>query len=65
MPALSARKKAIAMPATSSTPKPRTIGTGESSRTRNPTPVARHAVAIVGTPTAADPSSTLAWYWIA
>ena len=49
VPALSARKNAIAMPTTSSTPKPRTIGTGESSSTRKPTPVASAAVAIVGT----------------
>ena len=67
------------MPATSSTPNPRTIGTGESSSTRKPTAVASPAVAIVGTDvravrTAASPvpaapprssSSTRAWYWIA
>ncbi len=71
MPALSARKNAIAMPATSRIPKPRTIGTGDSSRTRKPTPVAKPAVAIVGTAVRAvrsaspSSSSTRAWYWIA
>ena len=41
------------MPATSSAPKPRTIGTGDSSSTRKPTPVASAAVAITGTATRA------------
>ena len=36
------------MPSTSSAPKPRTIGTGESSSTRKPTAVAIPAVRIVG-----------------
>ena len=66
------------MPTTSSTPKPRTIGTGDSSSTRKPTAVASPAVAIVGTAGArrraaasavaarrASSSSTRAWYWIA
>ena len=35
---------------TSSRPKPRTIGTGESSSTRKPTAVAIPALAIVGPP---------------
>jgi hypothetical protein len=71
VPALSARKNAIAMPTTSSTPKPRTIGTGDSSSTRKPTLVASAAVAIVGTAVRAvrraspPSSSTRAWYWIA
>ena len=41
------------MPTISSTPKPRTIGTGESSRARNPAAVASAAVAIVGAAAAA------------
>ena len=53
VPAVSASAKAIAMPATSSAPNPRTIGTGESSSTRKPTPVASAAVAITGTATRA------------
>ena len=46
------------MPTTSSTPKPRTIGTGDSSSTRNPAPVASAAVAMNG-------SGVRDWYWIA
>ncbi len=58
------------MPATSRTPKLRTIGTGDSSSTRKPTPVASAAVAMVGTAmravrSASPSSSTRAWYWIA
>ena len=48
VPAVSASAKAMAMPATSSAPNPRTIGTGDSSRTRKPTPVASAAVAMTG-----------------
>ena len=51
-PAVSARTKAIATPTISSRPKPRTIGVGESWRTRKPAAVARQAVAIVGPPRA-------------
>ena len=47
-PAVSAHPKASAIPITSSSPKPRTIGTGDSRRTRKPAPVARQAVAMVG-----------------
>ena len=36
------------MPATSNSPNPWTIGTGDSSSTRNPVAVASAAVAIVG-----------------
>ena len=67
------------MPSTSSAPKPRTIGTGESSSTRKPTAVATPAVRIVGPPAAAAAaaaaravvrprayaSSKRAWNWIA
>ena len=63
------------MPATSSTPKPRTIGTGESSSTRKPAAVAVAAITIVGAPRAATrrtpsssggPSSWIrVWSWIA
>ena len=52
-PAVSAHRKATAMPATSSRPKPRTIGTGESSSTRKPVAVASAAVAIAGAELAA------------
>ena len=45
-------------PATSSAPNPRTIGTGETSSSRKPTPVASAAVPIAAT---GEP----AWYWIA
>ncbi len=48
MPALSANASESATPTTSSAPKSRTIGTGESSSTRKPTAVASAAVAIVG-----------------
>ncbi len=41
------------MPTTSSAPKPRTMGTGESSRTRKPTAVAIPALRMVGPPAAA------------
>ena len=68
------------MPSTRSSPKPRTIGTGDSSRIRKPTAVARPAVAIVGPPAPAAASaassgsgrglrprasSKRAWNWIA
>ena len=67
------------MPTTTRAPKPRTIGTGDSSSTRKPTAVARPAVAIVGPPAAAAlaaasrsssafprlSSSWRAWNWIA
>ena len=43
-PAVRARPKAIAMPTTSSRPKLRTIGVGESCRARKPAAVARQAV---------------------
>ena len=67
---MSANTKAKAIPITSRRPNPRTIGTGESSSTRNPTAVASAAVAMVGTPVRAarsgsPSSSTLAWYWMA
>ena len=48
VPALSAQASAIAMPTINNSPKPRTIGTGESSRATNPAAVASAAVAIVG-----------------
>ena len=38
------------MPTTRSAPKPRTIGTGDRSSTRNPVAVATPAVRIVGPP---------------
>ncbi len=47
-PAVSAQTRATPIPTTSSRPKPWTIGTGESSRTRKPVAVASAAVAIVG-----------------
>jgi hypothetical protein len=64
------------MPSTSSRPNPRTIGTGESSSTRNPVAVATPAVKIVGPPATtaatagsgsprASASSKRAWNWIA
>ncbi len=70
VPAVRASTNATAMPATSSTPKPRTIGTGDSSSTRKPTPVASAAVPIAGTAVRATragspSSSSRAWYWIA
>ncbi len=55
VPAVNASRKATAMPATSSTPNPRTIGTGDSSSTRKPAPVASAAVAITGTADARGP----------
>ena len=48
MPRVIAQAKASTIPATSTSPKPWTIGTGESSRTRKPTAVAMAAVRIVG-----------------
>ena len=56
-PAVRAQASAMAMPSTSRPPKPRTIGTGDESSNRKPTPVARPAVAIVGPPTAAARST--------
>ncbi len=50
---MSAHSRETAIPTTSSRPKPRTIGTGDSWSTRKPTPVASAAVAIVGPPVAA------------
>ena len=47
---MSAQRKAITTPATSSSPKPRTIGTGESSSTSIAPMLAIPAVAIVGAP---------------
>ena len=44
---------AITIPTTSSTPKPRTIGTGESVSTSIAAALAAAAVAIVGAPTRA------------
>ena len=78
-PAVTAHASASTMPSTTSAPKPRTIGTGESSSTRKPTAVASPAVAIVGPPAAAAraaasrssplpsprSSSCRAWNWIA
>ena len=52
-PAVSAHRNATAMPATSSRPNPRTIGTGDSSSTRKPVPVASAAVPIAGAALAA------------
>ena len=46
-------RNAIAIPSTSRSAEARTIGTGDSSRTRNPAPVASPAVAITGPPLAA------------
>ena len=43
----------MTIPTTRRIPNERTIGTGESSRTRNPAAVAEHAVAITGPPRAA------------
>jgi hypothetical protein len=79
-PAVSAHSRATRIPITRSTPNPRTIGTGESKRTRKPTAVDRPAVAIVGPPAlaaaealAAAPggtaavrstSSNRAWNWM-
>ena len=73
VPPVSASANAIATPSTSSTPKPRTIGTGESSSTRKPAAVASAAVPIVGAatraartaPRAVGGSAIRAWYWIA
>jgi len=76
---VSAQPKASAIPITRSSPKPRTIGTGDSRSTRKPAPVARQAVAMVGPPRAAargaasravKPSSRITsswreWNWIA
>ena len=61
VPALIARKNAIAMPATSRIPKPRTIGTGDSSSTRKPTPVASAAVPIVATAMPSSSPSSDSW----
>ena len=77
-PAQTAQASANPMPTTSSAPKPRTIGTGDSSSTRKPTAVATPAVRIVGPPAAAAAaaaaargsatrarcSSKRAWNWI-
>jgi hypothetical protein len=70
--------KANKTPANRRTPKPRTIGVGESRSTRKPAAVAKQAVAIVGperfaavlaasAPEApvASTSSRRAWNWIA
>ena len=79
-PAVRAHASAMTIPTTSRIPKPRTIGTGESSSTRKPVAVASAAVAIVGALTdaaraiagpAAVPdcvrraSSARDWNWIA
>jgi hypothetical protein len=77
-PAVITRMKARRTPAKRRTPKPRTIGVGESRSTRKPAAVARHAVAMVGPARfaavlAADSpeapvdstSSRRAWNWIA
>ena len=52
-PAVRARMKAMTIPTTRRIPNERTIGTGESRRTRKPAAVAAHAVAITGPPRAA------------
>ena len=49
-PAVAATAKASAMPTTSSSPKERTIGIGESARAAKPAAVARQAVPITGPP---------------
>ncbi len=78
-PAQIAHRSASTIPSTSSAPKPRTIGTGDSSRTRKPTAVATPAERIVGPPALAaltaaprgsvaeraSASSKRAWNWIA
>ena len=52
-PTVSAHASATARPTTSSTPKPRTIGTGESSSTRIAAELEAPPATIVGAPTVA------------
>ena len=69
-PAVSVTANASTMPTTSRAPNARTIGTGDSSRTRNPAAVAAPAVAITGPPASAPPPRAPSarnrdWNWIA
>ena len=50
MPSVIAVASAMKMPPTSSRPKPRTIGTGETPSTRKPAAVAAAAIATAGAP---------------
>ena len=62
----SANSRATPIPATSTIPNPRTIGTGESRSTRKPAAVASAAVAIVASAAGGGrPGPKRDWYWIA